>query len=33
VKGILSQRVKGNTLEEKAEYFKGKIDKQQELLS
>jgi ATP-dependent exoDNAse (exonuclease V) alpha subunit len=33
VKGIQSQRVKGNTLEEKAEYFKGKIDKQQELLS
>lgn len=26
VKGILGQRVKGNTLEEKAEYFKGKID-------
>jgi exodeoxyribonuclease V alpha subunit len=26
VKGILSQRVKGNTLEEKAEFFKGKID-------
>ena len=25
-KGILSQRVKGNTLAEKAEYFKGKID-------
>ena len=33
VKGISSQRVKGNTLEEKAEYFKGKLDKQQELLS
>lgn len=26
VKGILGQRVKGNTLAEKAEYFKGKID-------
>ena len=26
-KGILSQRVKGNTLEEKAEFFKGKIDR------
>lgn len=26
VKGILSQRVKGNTLAEKAEFFKGKID-------
>jgi exodeoxyribonuclease V alpha subunit len=26
VKGIESQRVKGNTLEEKAEFFKGKID-------
>lgn len=25
-KGVLSQRVKGNTLAEKAEYFKGKID-------
>ena len=24
-KGILSQRIKGNTLEEKAEYFKGKL--------
>jgi exodeoxyribonuclease V alpha subunit len=33
VKGILSQRVKGNTLEEKAEYFKGKAVKQRELLS
>lgn len=33
VKGILSQRVKGNTLEEKAQYFMGKLDKQQELLS
>lgn len=26
VKGIIGQRVKGNTLAEKAEYFKGKID-------
>jgi len=26
VKGVLAQRVKGNTLAEKAEYFKGKID-------
>jgi exodeoxyribonuclease V alpha subunit len=26
VNGILSQRIKGNTLEEKAEYFKGRID-------
>ena len=26
VKGIQSQRVKGNTLAEKAEYFKGKVD-------
>jgi ATP-dependent exoDNAse (exonuclease V) alpha subunit len=26
VKGIQSQRVKGNTLEEKAEYFKGKLE-------
>jgi len=25
-KGILSQRVKGNTLAEKAEYFKGKLE-------
>jgi exodeoxyribonuclease V alpha subunit len=25
VKGIESQRIKGNTLEEKAEFFKGKI--------
>lgn len=33
VNGIQSQRVKGNTLAEKAEYFKGKADKQQELLS
>jgi ATP-dependent exoDNAse (exonuclease V) alpha subunit len=33
VKGILSQRVKGDTLEEKAQYFMGKLDKQQELLS
>jgi exodeoxyribonuclease V alpha subunit len=31
-KGILSQRIKGNTLAEKAEYFKGKIaDKQQQM--
>lgn len=27
VKGIETQRIKGNTLEEKAEYFKGKLDK------
>lgn len=33
VNGIRSQRVKGDTLAEKAEYFKGKVDKQQELLS
>jgi exodeoxyribonuclease V alpha subunit len=26
VNGILSQRIKGNTLEEKAEFFKGKVD-------
>ena len=26
-KGILSQRIKGNTLAEKAEFFKGKLDK------
>lgn len=32
VNGIKSQRVKGNTLAEKAEYFKGKLDKQQEIL-
>jgi ATP-dependent exoDNAse (exonuclease V) alpha subunit len=25
-KGIMSQRVKGNTLAEKAEFFKGKIN-------
>jgi ATP-dependent exoDNAse (exonuclease V) alpha subunit len=25
-KGILGQRIKGNTLEEKAEFFKGKLD-------
>lgn len=25
-KGILSQKIKGNTLEEKAEFFKGKVD-------
>ena len=25
-KGINSQRIKGNTLAEKAEYFKGRID-------
>ena len=33
VNGIASQRVKGDTLEEKAEYFKGKAIKQKELLS
>jgi len=32
VNGIKSQRVKGNTLAEKAEYFKGKLDKQSEML-
>lgn len=26
-KGILNQRIKGNTLEEKAEYFKGKLER------
>jgi len=26
VKGIMSQRIKGNTIAEKAEYFKGKLD-------
>ena len=30
VKGILGQRVKGNTLAEKAEYFKGKKEKMKE---
>lgn len=30
VKGILSQRVKGNTLAEKAEYFKGKLTEREE---
>lgn len=29
VKGITSQRVKGNTLAEKAEFFKGKIDRKE----
>lgn len=33
VNGIKSQRVKGDTLAEKAEYFKGKVGKQQEMLS
>ena len=33
VNGIKSQRVKGDTLAEKSEYFKGKVIKQQELLS
>jgi len=33
VKGIESQRIKGNTLAEKAEYFKGKISKEDEKLS
>lgn len=33
VNGIKSQRVKGDTLAEKAIYFQGKLDKQQELLS
>lgn len=31
-KGILSQRIKGNTLAEKAEFFKGKIEKAEKLL-
>lgn len=30
--GILSQRVKGNTLEEKAEFFKGKVKEREEKL-
>jgi ATP-dependent exoDNAse (exonuclease V) alpha subunit len=30
-KGILSQRVKGNTLAEKAEFFKGKIGKEERI--
>lgn len=30
--GIISQRVKGDTLEEKAEYFKGKLEKEKEML-
>jgi hypothetical protein len=29
--GIRSQRIKGNTLAEKAEYFKGKIEQQKEI--
>jgi exodeoxyribonuclease V alpha subunit len=33
VNGILSQRVKGNTLEEKAEYFKGRVLKERDLLN
>jgi exodeoxyribonuclease V alpha subunit len=33
INGIKSQRVKGNTLAEKSEYFKGKVSKQEELLS
>ena len=32
IKGIQSQRVKGNTLAEKAEYFKGKLAEQEEKL-
>jgi exodeoxyribonuclease V alpha subunit len=32
-KGILNQRIKGNTLAEKAEFFKGAIEKKQSLLS
>ena len=32
VKGIQSQRVKGGTLEEKAEYFKGKLAEREERL-
>ncbi len=33
IKGINSQRVKGNTLAEKAEYFKGKVKENEEYLS
>lgn len=29
VKGVLSQRIKGNTLAEKAEFFKGKLDRKE----
>ena len=29
IKGITSQRIKGNTLAEKAEYFKGKLDRKE----
>jgi exodeoxyribonuclease V alpha subunit len=29
VNGIQSQRIKGNTLAEKAEYFKGKVEKEE----
>lgn len=32
-KGVMNQRIKGTTLEEKAEYFKGLIDKKQSLLN
>lgn len=32
IKGILNQRIKGNTLAEKAEYFKGKIGAQEKLI-
>ncbi len=31
-KGIISQKIKGDTLEQKAEYFKGKIDSNKELV-
>lgn len=32
-KGILTQRIKGNSLAEKAEFFKGKVDSKQYLIS
>lgn len=31
VKGVLTQRIKGNTLAEKAEFFKGKMEEEKEL--
>ncbi len=33
MKGIESQRIKGSTLEEKAEYFKGKVGREDEKLA
>jgi hypothetical protein len=30
MKGILGQRIKGNTLKEKAEFFKGKLERGEE---